>query len=164
MKLYRARAWRAGPAIFDPLHSSGSIGGAGWRFNDVHTEILYAAEVEALAILEVAVRPGWETVRQVLIGTIELPDGLVVEPRDLGILLPSNWNARPVAPDSRGIAREFLSAIAGVAAASRPIGLRVPSVLSNSDHNVLIDPSRKGLCSGRLTHRLPFSTLLTTSS
>jgi maleate cis-trans isomerase len=36
------------------------------------------------------------------------------------------------APDSRGIAREFLSAIAGVAAASRPIGLRVPSVLSNS--------------------------------
>jgi hypothetical protein len=103
-------------------------------------------------------------VRQVWIGTIELPDGLVVEPRDLGILLPSNWNARPVAPDSRSIAREFLSAIAGVAAASRPIGLRVPSVLSNSDYNVLIDPSRKGLCSGSLSYRLPFSTLLTTSS
>ena len=128
MKLYRARAWRTGPATFDPLDSSGSIGGAGWRFNDVQTEILYTAEVEALAILEVAVRPGWETVRQVLIGTIELPDGLVVEPRDLGIRLPSNWNARPVAPDSRSIAREFLHAIAGVAAASRPVGLRVPSV------------------------------------
>jgi RES domain-containing protein len=149
VKLYRARAWRAGPATFDPLDSSGSIGGAGWRFNDVHTEILYTAEVEALAILEVAVRPGWETVRQVLMATLELPDGLVVEPRDLGILLPSNWNARPVAPDSRSIARECL---------------RVPSVLSNSDYNVLIDPSRKGLCSGSLSYRLPFSTLLTTSS
>jgi hypothetical protein len=67
--------------------------------------------------------------------------------------LPSNWNARPVAPDSRSIAREFLHAIAGVAAASRPIGLRVPSVLSNSDYNVLIDPSRKSLCTGSLSHR-----------
>lgn len=164
MKLYRARAWRAGPLTFDPLDSSGSIGGAGWRFNDVHTEILYTAEVEALAILEVAVRPGWETVRQVLIGTIELPDGLVVEPRDLGIMLPSNWNARPVAPDSRSLAREFLSAIALMAESSKPFGLRVPSVLSNSDYNVLIDPSRKGLCSASLIHRLPFGTLLATSS
>jgi RES domain-containing protein len=164
VKLYRARAWRAGPATFDPLDSSGSIGGAGWRFNDVRTEILYATEVEALAILEVAVRPGWDTVRQVLIGTIELPDGLVVEPRDLGIILPSNWNARPVAPDSRGIAREFLNSIASIAAPARPIGLRVPSVLSHSDYNVLIDPSCKFLCLAGLTHRLPFSTLLATSS
>lgn len=164
MKLYRARAWRAGPATFDPLDSSGSIGGAGWRFNDVHTEILYAAEVEALAILEVAVRPGWETVKQVLIGTIDLPDGLIIEPRGLGIILPTNWSARPVAPASRSVAREFLNAIATIAASSRPIGLRVPSVLSNSDFNVLIDPSRKELCSTSLVRRLPFGNLLATSS
>jgi len=88
----------------------------------------------------------------------------------MGLKEPSWWHRtsrRPAffGPDvRRSIAREFLSALAGVAAASRPIGLRVPSVLSNSDCNVLIDPSRKSLCSGSLTHGLPFSTLLTTSS
>jgi len=38
-------------------------------------------------------------------------------------------------------------------AAARPIGLRVPSVLSNSDYNVLIDPSRKGECTAAVTLR-----------
>ena len=78
MKLYRARAWRGGPgpATFDALDSSPSVAGPkGWRFNDLATEILYAAEVEALATLEVAVRPGWETIEHVLIATIEVPDG-----------------------------------------------------------------------------------------
>jgi RES domain-containing protein len=164
VRLYRARAWRAGPLTFDPLDSSGSIAGAGWRFNDPHTEILYAATVEALATLEVAVRPGWEAVKLVLIATIELPDGLVTDPADLGLRLPGNWNARPVATASRSIAREFLNAIAVIPASSRPIGLRVPSVLSQSDYNVLIDPARKALCSAKITHRLPFNALLTTHS
>lgn len=99
-----------------------------------------------------------------LIATIELPDGLVADAADLGIRLPGNWNARPVATASRSIAREFLTAIAMIPASSRPIGLRVPSVLSQSDHNVLIDPARKAVCSATLTHRLPFNTLLTTRS
>lgn len=163
MKLYRARAWRGvGPATFDALDAAGSIGGAGWRFNDARTKILYTTTVEALAILEVAVRPGWENVKQVLIATIEIPDGRVVVPPDLGIELPSNWNARPVAPDSRSIAREFLTAITAIPVRLRPLGLRVPSVLSKSDHNVLLDPSRVELFSARLTHRLPFNTLLLT--
>jgi len=75
VKLYRARAWRGGLNTFDALDSAPSIAGPkGWRFNDLTTEILYAAEVEALATLEVAVRPGWETIQQVLIATIEIPD------------------------------------------------------------------------------------------
>ena len=164
MRLYRARAWRSGAPTFDPLDSSGSIDGAGWRFNDANTEILYAATAQALATLEVAVRPGWETVKEVLIATIDLPDGLVVDPADLGIRLPGNWNARPVATASRSIAREFLNAIAPIPVSSRPTGLRVPSVLSQSDYNVLIDPTRKASYSARLTHRLPFNTLLTTGS
>ena len=149
-------------ANFDPLDSSGSLAGPrGWRFNDVHTEILYAAEVESLAVLEVAVRPGWETVQQVLVATLEIPDDSVANPPDLDIVLPSNWNARPIADDSRSIGREFLDAVSrlppGVA---KPIALRVPSVMSGSDHNVLIDPSRKRECTIRATHRFPFRTLL----
>ena len=166
MRLYRAHAWRGGPATFDPLDASGSVSGTlGWRFNDIHTAILYTAEVEALATLEVAVRPGWESIQQVLIATIEIPDGSVADCGDLGIILPSNWNARPAAPDSRTIAREFFNAIAklpfGIA---KPVGLRVPSVLSGTDHNVLLDPARHTEYSASLTDRIPFKTLRTTDS
>lgn len=167
MKVYRARAWRGkGPATFDPLDSSGSIGGPkGWRFNDLATEILYTAEVEALATLEIAVRPGLDTIRHILIATIEIPDDSIATLPALGISLPSNWNARPVADDSRTIAREFLDAVGRLPDASRkPVGLRVPSVLSSSDHNILLDPSRKAEYAAKITSRVPFSTLRRTSS
>lgn len=146
MRLYRARAWRGiGTATFDALDSSGSVAGPmGWRFNDISTEILYAAEVEALAVLEVAVRPRFDTIRQILVAAIDVPDDGVVDLSDLGIVLPGNWNARPVADDSRTVAREFLDAAAAVpAGAPKPFGVRVPSILSASDRNVLLDPSRK---------------------
>jgi RES domain-containing protein len=166
VKLYRARAWRGGPRTFEVLDSAPSIAGPkGWRFNDLATEILYAAEVEALATLEVAVRPGWETIQQVLIATIEIPDHSLVDLSDLGIMLPRNWNSRPVTDDSRLIARDFLDAIAGTAAgAGRPIGLRVPSVLSSTDFNVLLDPSRKSDMSASITSKIPFNTLRATGS
>jgi RES domain-containing protein len=166
VKLYRARAWRAGPSTFDALDSASSITGPkGWRFNDLTTEILYAAQVEALATLEVAVRPGWENIQQVLVATIEIPDGSLVNLSDLGILLPRNWNSRPATDDSRLIARDFLDAIANTAAGTaRPIGLRVPSVLSSTDFNVLLDPSRKSEMSARITSKIPFNTLRVTGS
>ena len=151
---------------FDPLDASGSVSGPkGWRFNDLTTEILYTAEVEALAILEVAVRPGFDTLRQVLVATIEIPDEAIADLADLGIVLPTNWNARPVADDSRTIAREFLDAVDGfITKKTRPLGLRVPSVLSASDHNVLLDPRRKSEYRAAVSSRLPFKTLVTTAS
>jgi RES domain-containing protein len=166
VKLYRARAWRGGPVRFDPLDSASSVAGPkGWRFNDLSTEILYTAQVEALAVLEVAVRPGWETIQQVLVATIEVPDGSVVSLADLGIVLPGNWNARPVADDSRLIAGEFLDALARLpVGAPRPAGVRVPSVLSSSDFNVLLDPSRKSEFTAAMTSRIPFKTLRGTGS
>jgi RES domain-containing protein len=167
VKLYRARAWRgAGAATFDVLDSSGSIAGPrGWRFNDLSTEILYSAETCALAILEVAVRPGFETIKQILVAAIEVPDDAIVDLSDLNILLPSNWNTRPASDDSRNIAREFLDAIARLPpGVPNPMGVRVPSVLSASDFNVLLDPARKSEYRPALSHRLPFSTLRSTVS
>jgi RES domain-containing protein len=150
---------------FDALDAAGSISGPkGWRFNDLATEVLYTAEVETLAILEVAIRPGLETLKQILVATIEIPDNAVVNLTDLNIVLPRNWNARPVADDSRTIAREFFDAISKLSAASRPVGLRVPSVLSSSDYNVLLDPRRKSEYHAQVRSRIPFNTLLTTGS
>lgn len=137
----------------------------GWRFNDMSTEILYTAQVEALAILEVAVRPGFDTIRQIMMAAIEVPDDSVVDLPELGIVLPSNWNARPVADDSRTISREFLDAIAALPTGKpKPVGVRVPSVLSASDYNVLLDPSRKTEYSSDISNRLPFQYLRDTGS
>ena len=165
MKLYRARARRQTTRKFVPLDASGSVAGPrGWRFNDLGTEVLYTAEVEALAILEVAVRPGFETITEILIATIEVPEDSIVGLADLGLQLPAHWDARPAGDDTRRIARGFLDAIAGKSAASRPVGLRVPSVLSASDFNVLLDPSRKSEYQAKLTGRIPFGSLRATGS
>ena len=140
-------------------------GPKGWRFNDLTTEILYTAEVEALAILEVAIRPGLETIQQILIATIEIPDDSVVNLDELNIVLPRNWNARPVADDSRTMAREFIAALSRLPPGHpRPVGVRVPSVLSSSDFNVLLDPVRKSEYHANITSRIPFSTLRTVGS
>jgi len=163
VRLYRARAVRGAGGDFDPLDASGSVAGPlGWRFNDPLTPILYTAEREALAVLEVAVRPGWESVREVLIAPIEVPEDSVVDLADLGIELPQDWSARPAAPAARRIARRFLERAAAVS--PRPLGVRVPSVLSASDYNVLLDPGQLGAARAGAIHRLAFKALLATRS
>jgi len=165
VRLFRARARRQATRRFDPLDASGSVAGPrGWRFNDLGTEVLYTAEVEALAILEVAVRPGFETIAEILIATIEVPDGSIVGLDDVGLKLPARWDARPAGDDTRRIARGFLDAIAALPAAGRPAGLRVPSVLSSSDFNVILDPARRSEFKARLTGRIPFGSLRATGS
>ncbi len=165
MKLFRARARRQSTRKFDPLDASASVAGPrGWRFNDLGTEVLYTADVEALAILEVAVRPGFETIAEILIATIEVPDGCIAGLEDVGLRLPAHWDARPAGDDTRRIARGFLDAIAGKPVASRPAGLRVPSVLSASDFNVILDPSRKSEFKAKLTGRISFGSLRATGS
>jgi RES domain-containing protein len=167
VKVFRARAWYGvGPSTFDALDSVGSVAGPkGWRYNDLSTEILYTAEVEALATLEVGLRPGLETIRHILIATIEIPDDSIASLDDLGISLPNNWNGRPVTDDSRLIAAEFFAAIARIPAGSKkPVGLRVPSVLSSSDYNILLDPSRRNEFKSNISSRLPFKTPRITNS
>lgn len=157
------RASRKPRHLFDPLDSSASIARDGWRFNDRRTEILYAAEVEALAILEVVARPGWETVEELTVAAIEVPDGTIVALADLYILLPTNWNQRPAARNSQSIGSEFLARADEHARGGRTVvGVRVPSVISSSDHNVLLDPRRKAEYSVAGWSRIPFDWLQAT--
>lgn len=79
--------------------------------------------------------------------------------------MPRNWNARPVQDDSRVIAREFLVAVAALPAGrAKPVGLRVPSVVSSSDYNVLLDPSRRVEYRASITSRILFITLRSSRS
>lgn len=164
MRLFRASILPR--SKFDPLDSSRSIARDGWRFNDSKTELLYAAAVQSLALLEVVVRPGWESVQQVTVATIEVPDDAVVDLAQLGITLPTNWNARPVARDSQSIGAEFLSAIDARTAPPVPgiVGVLVPSVISTTDYNVLLDPRRKTDYKVVNWARIPFETLRTTAT
>jgi RES domain-containing protein len=161
MRVYRAS--RLPRDKFDPLDASRSVVRDGWRYNDSKTEILYAAEVEALALLEVVVRPGWDTVSQITVAEIEIRDGSIVDLAELAMTLPTNWNARPAARDSRGIAREFLTKLDARPSGASPVhGLRVPSVISTTDHNVLLDPRQSSHYQVVRWARIPFDTLRTT--
>ena len=85
------RASRKPRSAFDPLDASASVARAGWRFNDKRSAILYTAEVQSLAILEVVSRPGWSTVAELTIAAIAVPEGSVLSLEELGLLLPTNW-------------------------------------------------------------------------
>lgn len=159
MLVYRAS--RKPQRDFDPLDAAPSVRGGGWRYNDPNTPILYAASVQSLAILEVAARPGWHLLKEVVVATIEVPDGTIADLHDLRITLPTNWNMRPAAPGARSIGREFLAAVDREAAAGRTVcGVRVPSVLATADMNLLLDPRQQA--SDRVVSwvRIPFAWLL----
>ena len=60
---------------------------------------------------------------------------------------------------------EFLAAVDREAAASRGVcGVRVPSVISTSDHNVLLDPRQVRSFSIAAWSRIPFDWLLGTAA
>lgn len=163
MLVYRAS--RRPKALFDPLDSKASVARSGWRFNDNRTEILYAASVEALATLEVVARPGWSAVTELTIASIEVPDDSIVDLRDLGIVLPTNWGMRPAAPNAQAIGADFLAAVDEAAASGRKVcGMRVPSVISTTDANVLLDPRQKADYAVAAWARIPFDWLTRTAT
>ena len=163
MRVYRASRKRRN--LFDPFDSAASIARDGWRFNDRRTEILYAAEVEALAILEVVARPGWESVGELTIAAIDVPDDAVVDLGDVNLVLPTNWNQRPVARNAQQIGGEFLAKVDEQRARGRLVcGVRVPSVISSTDHNVLLDPRQKSQSSVAAWSRIPFDWLRATGT
>jgi RES domain-containing protein len=163
MHVYRAS--RKPVHLFAPLDSTASIARDGWRFNDSRTEILYAAEVQALAILEVVARPGWETVQELTVAIIEIPDGAIVGLADLGLVLPINWDQRPAAGNAQQIGGEFLAGADEQLAKGRTVyGVRVPSVISSTDHNVLLDPRRKTQYAIAGWSRIPFDWLRATAT
>jgi RES domain-containing protein len=159
------RASRKPRAAFDPLDASASVARDGWRFNDKRSAILYAAEVQSLSILEVASRPGWSSLAEIMIAAIAVPEGSVVSLEDLGLLLPTNWNVRPVGPNAQSIGGEFLKAVDQAAIECRRIcGVRVPSVITTTDCNVLLDPRQREMYRVADWVRLPFNWLVGTAT
>jgi RES domain-containing protein len=163
MLVYRAS--RKPRSAFEPLDASASVARDGWRFNDKRSPILYAAEVQSLAILEVVSRPGWSHLTELTIAAIEVPERSIVDLDDLDFLLPTNWNVRPAGPNAQSIGGEFLKAVDQAAKDGRQIcGLRVPSVISTTDCNVLLDPRQCDQYDIAEWTRIPFNWLVATAT
>lgn len=129
MRLYR---------LCKETHSADVLSGQGGlldggRWHSKGRRIVYCATVEALAVLEVRVNLGSEmpAVRYVMHG-IELPDEEVAE--IAGKRLPATWSALPAGADTQELGDEWLSS-------GRILALRVPSIHSRTDYNVLLNPA-----------------------
>jgi RES domain-containing protein len=103
------------------------------RWHSVGRPVVYVASSEALAVLEVRVHLGPVVpVDRYVILTVEIPARLV-EPLPRSEW-PRGWDAVPFGPASQRLGDRWLAERRGVA-------LRVPSVHSGTDFNVLLNPA-----------------------
>lgn len=126
-------AWR----ITKRKHGKTAFSGSGarkygGRWNSPGTTIVYTAQTQSLAVLEMLVHLGGPEMLQhyVLIG-VEIDAGLVreVEPSDL----PRNWREDPAPLGSRKIGDEWVESEASAV-------LQVPSTLVPAESNFLLNP------------------------
>ncbi len=132
----------------DPLGGAGGLL-VGGRWHRKGARIVYCAQSLSLASLEFFVHfePLSKAVALVAV-EIEVPDTLV---EDLpAASLPSNWDATPPASGTAGIGTEWLNS-------GRSVALRVPSVLTRGEFNVLINPAQADLKRIRVKSSLDYS-------
>ncbi|MGH8295372.1 MAG: RES family NAD+ phosphorylase [Steroidobacteraceae bacterium] len=113
------------------LRGEGGLAQSG-RWHTLGCRVVYCASVEALSVLEVRVNFGnrLPSVPYVM-HTIEVPEEAIIaiEPKSL----PADWNAVPLEPASQRLGADWLGSLGS-------LGLRVPSIHSRTDYNVLLNP------------------------
>jgi RES domain-containing protein len=115
------------------------------RWHSAGRPIVYLASSEALAVLEVRVHLGpIVPVDPYLLLTVEIPAQLIVALRREEC--PRGWDAVPFGPASQRVGDRWLAEQRGVA-------LRVPSVHSSSDFNVLFNPAHAKAARARVVAR-----------
>ncbi len=117
-----------------------SLGGAGGlmvggRWHHKGVRIVYCAQSLSLASLEFFVHFELLSKAVALVAVeIELPDTLV---EDLPVAsLPSDWDAMPPISGTADIGTDWVMG-------GRSVALRVPSVLTAGEYNVLINPAHR---------------------
>ncbi len=106
----------------------------GARWNSVGVELIYTASNRSLAMAEVAVHFTFATLpSDYMMVTISIPDDIAmqeVERKDL----PSNWNEFPHPSSTQIFGDKFV-------AENKYCILRIPSVVTQGDYNLLINPN-----------------------
>lgn len=131
----------------DVLSGEGGLVDRG-RWHSRGRRVVYCASVEALAVLEVRVSLGNEVPSvPYLMHIIEVPDAAVsaIDTRSL----PPDWNAVPAESASRRIGDVWLISLGSA-------GLRVPSIHTRTDFNVLLNPAHPEFSRARVLERHPY--------
>lgn len=133
-----------------PLSGRGAaIKGARW--NSPGVELIYTAKNRSLAMAEVAVHLTLATIpADYVMVTIYLPDDISIQ-----ILteseLPNSWNAFPYLGTTQVVGDRFV-------AENKSCVLQIPSVVTQGDHNLLINPHHAGFVDVKITKidKFPF--------
>lgn len=123
---------------------------AGGRWNSIGTAVLYTAETRALAALEYLVHASLRAAPGDLrLLSLQVPNDIKAEEIDRDSL-PSDWKTHPPPLVLAAIGTEWLSS-------NRSLLLRVPSVVVEQEHNVLLNPAHPDFGPVRVSPSEPFT-------
>lgn len=106
----------------------------GARWNSVGVEMIYTASNRSLAMAEVAVHFTLATLPDdYMMATIFIPDNIAVFKLNVNDL-PVDWNTFPHPTSTQAIGDKFITA-------NRFCVLQIPSVVTQGDYNLLINPN-----------------------
>lgn len=121
----------------------------GARWNSAGVEMIYSAANRSLAMAEVAVHFSLATLpHDFLMLTIHIPDDVLIEQLPLSAL-PPGWRDFPHPAATQTVGDRFV--LAGRAAV-----LRVPSVVTQGDFNLLINPRHADFSRIQVIDTAPF--------
>jgi RES domain-containing protein len=108
----------------------------GARWNSVGVEIIYCAANRSLAMAEVAVHFSLASIpSDYMMMTIFVPDSIAIQVLDAKHL-PTDWNEFPYNNATQSFGDDFISE-------NKCCILQVPSVVTQGDYNLLINPQYK---------------------
>lgn len=140
------RAWRITKAKFAAVAFNGE--GArlyGGRWSSPGTSVVYVAESLSLAILEILVHIQEAAVLQdYVVSTIDFPERCIEMTTDL----PENWRDSPPPNDTQFIGDAWVRE-------RRSLALRIPSAITATEFNYLINPAHRDFRRVRISRPEP---------
>ena len=121
---------------FSALLSGKGAAIKGARWNSAGVELIYTASNRSLAMAEVAVHFSLATLpSDFMMMTIFIPDTILMQNINIDNL-PENWNAFPFPTSTQKIGDQFVRE-------NKFCVLRIPSVVTKGDFNLIINPYHK---------------------
>ncbi len=131
-----------------PLSGKGAaIKGARW--NSIGVEVIYTAQNRSLAMAEVAVHFTWATLPDdYMMMTIMIPDHVKMQELSVDDL-PDGWNQFPHPASTQKIGDRFVLE-------NKYCLLKIPSVVTQGDFNILINPNHDDFDTVKVLQLEPF--------
>ena len=131
MRVYRIERERY---LHSTLEGRGAALSSGFRWNPLHTRLVYTADSRALSMLEVAVHLDWseDLPQDRYYVEIDIPDDMLILKVNMDEL-PLGWDAKPATKITQAIGETFVRQ-------HKAAVLEVPSAIVPFEHNYLINP------------------------